>query len=71
MKKQNIVLISAVCLVIVFVFGSYLYKTRESEKLGFMAKENVSVFVRDYSITKGSDDAKVYVVEFFDPACET
>jgi len=71
MKKQNIVLISAVCLLVVFVVGSYLYKTRQSEKLGFMAKENVSTFVRDYSITKGSDDAKVYIVEFFDPACET
>jgi protein-disulfide isomerase len=71
MKKQNIVLISAVCMVIVFVVGSYFYKTRQSEKLGFMAKDNVSTFVRDYSITKGSVDAKVYIVEFFDPACET
>ncbi len=71
MKKQNIVLISAVCLVIVFVIGSYLYKAQQSKKLGFMAKENASTFVRDYSMTSGSEDAKVYIVEFFDPACET
>lgn len=36
-----------------------------------MAKENASTFVREYSLTIGSDDAKVYIVEFFDPACET
>jgi len=71
MKKQNIVLISAICLVIVFVFGSYLYKNEQTKKLGFMAGENASTFVREHSLTLGSDDAKVYIVEFFDPACET
>jgi protein-disulfide isomerase len=71
MNKKNVVLISAVCLIIVFLFGSYLYKKQQSKKLGFMAKENVSTFIRNHSITYGSDDAKVYIVEFFDPACET
>jgi len=70
MKKQNIVLISTICLVILFVFGSYLYKNQQAKKLDFMARENASTFVRDYSLTLGSDDAKVYIVEFFDPACE-
>ena len=36
-----------------------------------MAKENASTFVREYSQTLGSDDAKVYLVKFSDPACET
>ena len=71
MKKQNIVLISAVCLIVAFVFGGYLYKSQQAEKLDFMARENASTFVREYSLTLGSDDAKVYIVEFFDPACET
>src|SRR3990170_1314945 len=71
MKKQNIVLISATCMVIVFLLGSYFYKNQQLKKLGFMAKENASTFVREYSLTLGSDDAKVYIVEFFDPACET
>ncbi|RJQ23127.1 MAG: disulfide bond formation protein DsbA [Nitrospiraceae bacterium] len=71
MKKQNIVLISAICLVIAFALGSYFYKSRQATKLSFMAGENASTFVRDYSLTYGSDDAKVYIVEFFDPACET
>nr|MBF0222796.1 thioredoxin domain-containing protein [Desulfobulbaceae bacterium] len=36
-----------------------------------MAKENASTFIRDHSPTRGSDDAKVFLVEFMDPACET
>src|SRR3989304_7939729 len=71
MKKQNIVLISAICMVIVFLLGSYFYKNQQLKKLGFMAGENASTFVREHSLTLGSDDAKVYIVEFFDPACET
>ncbi len=71
MKKQGVVLISAVCLVIAFMLGSYAYKSQRAKQLGFMAKENASTFVREYSLKLGSDDARVYLVEFSDPACET
>lgn len=70
MKKQTIVLISAFLLITAFAIGSYLYKSQRSKTIGFMAVENASTFVRDYSVTLGSDDARVYLVEFFDPACE-
>jgi len=36
-----------------------------------MAQENLSTFVREYSQTLGNADAKVLLVEFMDPACET
>ena len=71
MKKQIIVLISSVFLILLFVLGVNLYKSQRAKKLGFMARENASTFVRDYSQTLGSDDAKVYLVKFSDPACET
>ncbi|HAK61133.1 MAG TPA: disulfide bond formation protein DsbA [Nitrospiraceae bacterium] len=71
MKKQYVVLIAGVVLILAFVLGGYFYKGRQAEKIAFMANENVSTFVRDYSPTFGSDDAKVYIVEFMDPACET
>ncbi|MBU8848757.1 MAG: thioredoxin domain-containing protein [Desulfobacterales bacterium] len=58
-------------LVIVFVSTSFYYKGQQAEMYGFMARENASTFVRDHSQTFGSDDAKVYLVEFMDPACET
>lgn len=36
-----------------------------------MAQKNASVFVRDHSQSLGSDEAKVFLIEFMDPACET
>ena len=61
------------CLVLVgaFIFGNSYYKKQQAEKLGFLAQENAELFVRDHSQTLGSDEAKVYLVEFMDPACET
>ena len=71
MKKQLIVLISIVFLVLLFVLGVNIYKSQQAKKYGFMAQDNASTFVRPYSQTLGSDDAKVYLVKFSDPACET
>ena len=71
MKKQLIVLISIVFLILLFVLGTNIYKSHKAKKYKFMAQENASTFVREYSQTLGSDDAKVYLVKFSDPACET
>jgi protein-disulfide isomerase len=71
MKKQLIVLISIVILILLYVLGTNIYKSHKVKKYGFMAQENASTFVREYSQTLGSDDAKVYIVKFSDPACET
>ncbi len=71
MKKQFIVIISSVFLILLFTLGVYVYKQQQIKKYGFMARENASTFVREHSQTLGSDDAKVYLVEFSDPACET
>ena len=71
MKKQFIVLISVVFLILLFVLGVNIYKSQQAKKYGFMAQDNASTFVREYSQTLGSDDAKVYLVKFSDPACET
>ena len=69
--KYVMIGVSCLVLVLIFVFGSSYYKGQQTEKFGFMAKENASTFVREHSQTLGSDDAKVYIVEFMDPACET
>lgn len=71
MKKLSIVLIAGVSLVVLFVFGAHVYRQTQINKYGFMAKENASIFVRPHSQTIGSEDAKVYLIEFSDPACET
>lgn len=71
MNRKIVFGISAVTLVAAFIIASSLYKSQRAEKLGFMAQENVSTFVRDHSPSRGDDAAKVYIVEFTDPACET
>ena len=71
MKNIFIVLISIGFLILLYVLGANIYKNQQANKYEFMAQENASTFVREYSQTLGSDDAKVYLVKFSDPACET
>jgi protein-disulfide isomerase len=71
MKKKFTVLISIVFLILLFVVGVNVYRSHQAKKYEFMAQENASTFVREYSQTLGSDDAKVYLIKFSDPACET
>lgn len=71
MKKHYVVLAAAAVLVLAFVLGGYFYKSHQAKNIAFMARENASTFVRDHSPMAGSNDAKVYIVEFMDPACET
>lgn len=67
------VLVGTTCLLLVlaFVFGSSYYKGQQAQKIGFLAQKNAELFVRDHSPTLGSAEAKVFIVEFMDPACET
>ncbi len=69
--KNALLAIASLALIFGFMFVSTWYKDRQAEKSSFMAKENITTFVREHSQTLGSDDAKVYIVEFMDPACET
>ena len=72
MKNQKTIIIAtSVILVFGFIFGSYLYKVRQQKADGFMSKKYAEVFVRKHSPSKGPDDAKVYLVEFMDPECES
>jgi protein-disulfide isomerase len=69
--KYALIGITCVILAFAFVVGSNYYKEQQVKKYGFMAAENRELFIRDHSRTLGSDDAKVFLVEFMDPACET
>lgn len=78
MNKKLIVLSSIVIMVLAFGVGSYLFKQKEVkeatkiiEKVTAKASGDSAPFVRDHSHSKGSPDAKVTIVEFLDPACET
>ena len=69
--KRTVFIAAAVALVAAFFVVSHFYKSERAEKLGFMAEDNAETFVRPYSPTLGSEEAKVYLVKFSDPACET
>jgi protein-disulfide isomerase len=71
MKRKITFGITALVLVGLFVVGSLLYRSQRSDELGFKAHENASMLVRDHSPILGDPAAKVSVVKFTDPACET
>lgn len=61
------------CLVFVALFAgtAFYYKSQETKQLNFLAQKNASTLVREHSQVYGNDEAKVFLVEFMDPACET
>jgi len=71
MKKQYLVWVSGLILVIFFIAATIFYDAQKAAQRSDIANENSSLLVRDYSPVKGNPDAKVTIVEFFDPACET
>ena len=71
MQNKKSVIISIVVLLAVFVGGISFYKSNEAKKLETMAKENAQVLQRAHSFVVGNENAKVQLVEFFDPACGT
>ena len=72
MNKQRFLFgVSLGVLVGVFVISAMVYRKQRTEQLSFMAQQSFSTFVRPHSQVLGSADAKVYLVEFTDPACET
>jgi protein-disulfide isomerase len=70
-NKSVIALLAGVVLLSVFAAGVYVYNANEAKKLSELVKGTDTVLVRPHSPTQGSKEAKVVLVEFFDPACET
>lgn len=71
MNKRNVVIFSALVLIVLFAVAGVMYKNYQSDELEKMAKERAELFERPYSWSMGNKNAKVHLVEFFDPACET
>jgi protein-disulfide isomerase len=71
MKKRTLFVLAGLVLVIGFFLAASVVRERRAEELGSLAEEQSSIFVRRHSPTLGDEDAKVVLVEFTDPACET
>ena len=71
MNKKYIVASAGVILVALFAVAAFIYNKQQSEKISASALKNAAYLQREYSPTLGSPDAKVTIVEFYDPACGT
>lgn len=69
--KRLIVAASALILIAGFLLGAWWYRKDRAQTLGSLARSDSSIFVREHSPTYGAPDAKVHLVKFTDPACET
>jgi protein-disulfide isomerase len=71
-RKRNYLIISSAIVLIVAVVAGAIYYQSQSYKAAVEAyRRDRTTYVRDYSPSRGSPTAKVEIVEFFDPACET
>lgn len=71
MNKQWIVVASVVAVVAAFIAGAVVFKGRETQQVSQAAQSNSDALIRASSPVFGNPAAKVTIVEFFDPACET
>ena len=69
----RVIYVVLACLILVagFFFGAQQFREQRSEALDFLSQEQAETFVRPHSPRYGPADAKVFLVEFTDPACET
>ncbi len=71
MQNKKVVIILVVALLAIFFVSGYVYKNLQNQKELEKVQNNNSSLVRPYSYIDGKKDAKVEIVEFFDPACGT
>lgn len=71
MNKKWIVVASVAAVVAAFIAGAVVVKGREKLEVTQAAQSNSDALIRASSPVFGNPAAKVTIVEFFDPACET
>jgi protein-disulfide isomerase len=71
MNKRWVVVSTAAAVVLAFVAGAALFKSKSTQEVQQVAQTNSDALVRPHSPVFGNPAAKVTIVEFFDPSCET
>ncbi len=69
--RRRLFIAAAVSLLVAFVVGTLLYKSEKAKSAELAVAANRPALTRDHAPTLGPADAKVHIVEFLDPACET
>ena len=71
MSKKSIFISVAGILLLAFVLATVIYKNFQASQPASAGAGKSAVFDRPSAPVKGAADARVTIVEFFDPACET
>ena len=71
MSRKILLASSAVVLGLAILAGTLIYVNGKSQQSAQAVDRNRAGLVQLYSPTLGNPDAKVHIVEFLDPACET
>ncbi len=71
MKQSHFTLIALFLLMLAFVIAALFHDAGEEQAQKKRAADNSAALIKDYSVKAGNPAAKVTIVEFLDPACET
>lgn len=71
MNKKLLFASVAGLLLLIFAVSVLVFRSHKAEQQSASMDKNLEMLVREGAPTKGPNDAKVTIVEFFDPACET
>lgn len=71
MSRKWIVLGTVAAVVLAFVAGVVVFTNRSNQEVKQAAQTNSDALARPHSPVFGNPAAKVTIVEFFDPSCET
>ena len=71
MSRRTLFVVSAIAMLLVFAGGVLLYKSEKVQRWGNLIGQNQAALASTHSPSLGNADAKVHIIEFLDPACET
>jgi protein-disulfide isomerase len=71
MNTKGLVVATAVVVAAAFALGAFVFKQRSNQDVAQAVQASGDALVRAHAPVFGNPDAKVTIVEFFDPACET
>jgi len=71
MKQKLLFAVAAVVLLVLFAAGALIYSKQKASQAEEAAQRHKDILVRADAPHFGNPQAKVHIVEFFDPACET
>jgi protein-disulfide isomerase len=70
-SRTSLFIAAAVALIVAFAVGAVLYKSEKDKSAQQAAANGKAQLASGHSPLLGKADAKVHIVEFLDPACET